>query len=179
MANLGETFDTEQMDLGDDLLPPGEYFAQAIEAELKDTQSGGTMLTFTFEILDGDFQGRRIWERLNYINNNEMAQRIARREMGRFAMAIGLNTFSDTEDFLFKPVRIDVAIRKDKNGQYPDQNGIKKYLPVDGGPEALPSNSNVSSARSTGNGGSQSANRAAPSQQRAAAGGGSRPWDRR
>jgi hypothetical protein len=173
MANLGETFDTEQMDLGDDLLPPGEYFAQAIEAELKDTQSGGTMLTFTFEILDGDFQGRRIWERLNYINNNEMAQRIARREMGRFAMAIGLNTFSDTEDFLFKPVRIDVAIRKDKNGQYPDQNGIKKYLPVDGAPAPQVA-TNASPSRPASN-----ANSAAPSQQRAAAGVGSRPWDRR
>lgn len=174
MANLGESFDVEQMDLGDDLLPAGEYIAQAIEAELKDTQSGGTMLTFTFEILDGDFQGRRVWERLNYINANEMAQRIARREMGRFAIAAGLNTFDDTEDFLFKPVRIDVAIRKDKNGQYPDQNGIKKYLPVDGAPAPQVAD-NAAPSRQASN-----TNRAAPpTQQRAAAGGGSRPWDRR
>lgn len=173
MASLGETFYVDQMDLGDDLLPAGVYMAQAIEAELKETQSGGTMLTFTFEILDGEFQGRRVWERFNYVNANDMAQRIARREMGRFAVAAGMPGFADTEDFLWKPVRIDVTIRKDKNGQYPDQNSIKKFLPVDGGgaPQAA---ANAAPSRPAGN-----ANNAAPPPQQRAASGGGRPWDRK
>jgi hypothetical protein len=173
MSDLGETFETEHMDLGDDLIPVGEYIAQAIEAEVKETQSGGRILTFTFEVLDGGQQGRRLWERFNYVNQNEMAQRIARREMGRFAQAIGLGVFQNTDEFLFKPVLIDVVIRKDKSGNYPDQNGVKKYRPVDGG---------SAPARSQSSGATQQrhADKAAPPpQQRAASGGGSRPWERR
>jgi len=169
MSDLGETFETEQMDLGDDLIPAGEYIAQAIEAEVKETQSGGKILTFTFDILDGEQQGRRLWERYNYVNQNEMAQRIARREMGRFAKAINLGVFKDTNGFLFKPVLIDVVIRKDKRGNYPDQNGVKKYRPVDD--SMPPARSQVLAVHPRPV--------AAPVPQQRVASGGARPWERR
>ena len=173
MAHLGERFNVSEMDLGDDLLPAGEYSAQAIEGEKKDTQSGGTMLIFTFEILEGEFQGRRIWDRLNYVNSNPEAQRIARKALGKFAVAAGLAGFEDTDDFLWKPVRISVTVRKDKNGQYPDQNAIGKYSPYNtSAPQASTIDAPPLPAGNTNNA-------AVPPQQRAAAGGGSRPWDRR
>ncbi len=171
--DLGETFVVNEAELGGsyDTLPAGKYYAQAISAEIKDTKAGdGKVLTFTFEILDGQFEKRRIWERLNYINPNATTQEIARKSLGRFAHAIGLKAYSSADDFLFQPVIIDVGIRAGTNG-YSDSNNVRRYISVDG-------DSNTSAPAPAAPAGAET-RAATPPALRAAtkASGASRPWD--
>jgi Protein of unknown function (DUF669) len=45
------------------LIRPGNYVAEIIEAEIKQPQSGdGHMLAITWRISEGDYEGRQIWE---------------------------------------------------------------------------------------------------------------------
>ncbi len=54
-----------------DVLPAGKYLAMAVASELKPTKTGsGEYLQITFEIIDGQFKGRKIWDRLNIRNSN-------------------------------------------------------------------------------------------------------------
>ena len=50
---------------GVELLPPGEYIAQAIEASVAPPRSGsGYQLTLTWKILEGEHEGRQVWQTL-------------------------------------------------------------------------------------------------------------------
>lgn len=129
MANLGATFDpdTIEEDAGFEPLPAGDYLVQIIESEITDTKSGsGQMLKLTFEILSGDHQSRRIWDRLNIVNQNPDAQRIAQQQLKRLCDACGTGAISDSEELHFKPIHIRVGIRLDKTGNYGPQNTITK-----------------------------------------------------
>lgn len=64
-----------------DAIPAGTYEAVIAESEMKPTKSGtGSYLELTIEIISGDYQGRRVWARLNLANPNVKAVEIARRE---------------------------------------------------------------------------------------------------
>lgn len=132
MAQLPATFDPNEIPDDDyDLIPPGHYLAQVIESEIAETKNGtGQMATLTFEIMEGEFERRRVWERLNIINANPDAQRIAQQQLKRLCDATGAGVINDTEELHFKPLMIKVGIRKDKGGQYRDQNSIKAYRPA-------------------------------------------------
>lgn len=135
MANLGATFDPDAIeeDAGFEPLPAGDYLAQIIESEIADTKSGsGQMLKLTFEILSGDHHSRRIWDRLNIVNANPDAQRIAQQQLKRLCDACGTGAISDSEELHFKPINIHVGIRTDKTGNYGPQNTITKCWPAEG-----------------------------------------------
>ena len=58
-----------------DPLPRGEYLAIVTENQMKATKSGtGEYLELVIQIVDGEFSGRKIWERLNIHNANEVAE---------------------------------------------------------------------------------------------------------
>ncbi len=138
MANLGMTFnpDAIEEDAGFEPLPAGDYLAQIIESEITDTKSGsGQMLKLTFEIMSGQHESRRIWDRLNIVNQNPDAQRIAQQQLKRLCDATGSGAISDSEELHFKPIHIRVGIRVDKTGDYGPQNTITKCWPAGG---ALP-----------------------------------------
>ncbi len=62
-------------------IPAGTYEAVITEPEMKPTKSGtGSYLELTIEIISGDYQGRRVWARLNLAHPNAKAVEIARRE---------------------------------------------------------------------------------------------------
>jgi hypothetical protein len=176
MAQLPGTFDPAEIPDDDySLIPPGRYLAQVIESKLDDTRNGtGQILTLTFEIMEGEFERRRVWERLNIVNANPDAQRIAQQSLKRLCDASGAGAINDSEELHFKPVVIDVGIRQDKSGQYRDQNSIKGYYPAQAAPAAAP-------ARQT----TQRQPAAAPAQQQrpaaapAQANGQRRPWGQR
>ena len=57
-----------------DAIPAGTYEAVIAESEMKPTKSGtGSYLELTIEIISGDYQGRRVWARLNLANSNVKA----------------------------------------------------------------------------------------------------------
>ena len=110
------------------------YLAQIIESEIADTKSGsGQMLKLTFEIMSGQHESRRIWDRLNIVNANPDAQRIAQQQLKRLCDACGTGAISDSEELHFKPIHIRVGIRVDKTGNYGPQNTITKCWEGPGG----------------------------------------------
>ena len=79
-------------------VPSGKYLAVITESEMKPTKSGtGSYLQFTFEILDGQFKGRKVWARLNLVNSNEMTVKIAQAELSAICRAVGQSTGTRTK----------------------------------------------------------------------------------
>lgn len=124
MAQLDESLDVANMDLGGfDLLPKGWYLAQVIESEMAPTKTGGRMVKATFEVLDGDARGRKVWANYTWTNSNPEAQRIGRQQLGRLASCVGVEALGDTEELHFRPLMIKVGV-KEGAGEYRDQNVI-------------------------------------------------------
>jgi hypothetical protein len=89
------------------------------------------MLSLTWKISDGDYEGRQIWQRLCYQHSNPTTQDIARRFLKDLCRALNINQqITDPEVFKFKPARVRVAVESDKYGQFDDQNRIKRVHPL-------------------------------------------------
>ena len=110
-----------------DVLPAGKYLAMAIASELKPTKTGnGEYLQITFEILDGQFKGRKIWDRLNIRNSNKTAEDIAQRALSALCHAVGIIELEDSDQLHNIPVMLDVAVDPAK-GEYSASNRVKGY----------------------------------------------------
>jgi uncharacterized protein DUF669 len=129
-----ETFDpATQEGNAWDVLPVGEYVAQIVEASIQQPNSGdGYHLALTWKIIEGDYEGRQVWQRITYLHSSEQAQTIGRKTLKDLCDALGVNEqVKDAEVFLFKPVRIRLGIERDKQGVYPDKNRISRILPLE------------------------------------------------
>jgi hypothetical protein len=129
-----ETFDpTTQEGNSWDVLPVREYVAQVVEASIQQPNSGdGYYLALTWKIIEGDYEGRQVWQRITYLHSSEQAQTIGRRTLKDLCDALGVNEqVKDAEVFLFKPARIRLGIEKDKQGVYADKNRISRILPLE------------------------------------------------
>jgi len=109
-----------------ELLPAGEYLAEIVESDYKQTRSGnGAYLELVFEIVDGEYKGRQLVERLNLENPNETTVKIAKGTLARILLALDLFAVADSEELHHKPMRIKVELKADKSGSM--QNRISKY----------------------------------------------------
>ena len=111
-----------------DPLPEGNYLAAIVASEMKGTKDGmGQYLELKFEVLDGACKGRFVWSRLNLINKNETAKKIAHGELGDICRAVSYLTPSDSSELHDRPLMLKVVLRK-----RPDTgdmtNEIKGYL---------------------------------------------------
>ena len=110
-----------------DVLPKGEYLSMAVASEMKKTKSGtGEYLQITFEVLEGEGKGRKLFERLNIRNQNKQAEEIANRQLSALCHATGVMLLSDSEQLHNIPVVLDVGIEEGRDG-YEPQNRIKGY----------------------------------------------------
>ena len=108
-------------------VPAGTYLAQITESDVQPLKSGkGTGLKLTFEIIDGQYKGRRIWENLNIQHENEDTQRISQSQLSALCHAVNVIKLQDTAALHLKPVSIKVAVRE-AQGQYQASNNIKGY----------------------------------------------------
>jgi hypothetical protein len=108
-------------------LPAGTYLAHITESDVQPLKSGnGEGLKLTFEIIDGQFKGRRVWENLNIRHSNEDTQRIAQSQLSALCHAVNVIKLLDTAALHFKPVRINVTVRE-AQGIYKASNNIKGY----------------------------------------------------
>lgn len=128
-------------------IPDGDYVVAITNAEIKDTSSGGKMLVLDMEIQGGKHANRKVIERLNIVNSNETAVKIALRRLADISDSIGLKSLTDTEELIGKRLIAKISIEKgkgtyvDKYGEIKertDQNVIKKYSPVLGSTPTQP-----------------------------------------
>ena len=114
-------------------LPAGTYLAHIIESDVQPLKSGnGEGLKLTFEIYDGQFKGRKVYENLNIRHTSEDTQRIAQSQLSALCHAVNVIKLMDTAALHFKPVRINVTVRE-AVGQYKASNNIKGYEAAGGG----------------------------------------------
>lgn len=111
---------------GFDPIPAGTYVAVITESEEKATKAGtGSYLQLTFEVIEGDHKGRRLWARLNLNNPNDQAVAIARAELSAICHAVNVLDLRDTTQLHDLPMAIRVTAKPDKDGEV--RNEIKKY----------------------------------------------------
>lgn len=108
-------------------IPAGNYLSHITESDLVAAKSGnGQNLKLTFEVLDGQFKGRKIFEKLCVQHTNTDTQRIAQAKLSAICHATGLLRVQDSSELHYKPVKIVVTVQPPANG-YDAQNRIKGY----------------------------------------------------
>ena len=117
MVQVTEDFDAREEDLKDDfeLLPNGSYKAIITNSDLKMTKKGdGDYYKFEYEIIDGAFKGRKVWQMLTRNNPSEQATLIGRKQFAGLKLALDKPVIKDTVELHNRPLMIKVKI----DGQY-------------------------------------------------------------
>ena len=153
MVALGGTYTADPDNVQGDYspIPPGEYRVHVVGSDLKATKAGtGNYLELEMEVLDGEHQGRKLFDRLNIDNPNQQAVDIAQRTLNAICVAVGKLSIGDSNELhnipMIAVVKVDPA-----RGDYGPSNSIKTYKPAGGGnvtaaaaQNSTPANSNAS-----------------------------------
>lgn len=109
------------------VLPKGWYQAKLIESELKATNGGGQMLTFTAEILMPEWaKGRKVFLRYNTVNKSDETVRIAHEQLGGMSVAIGIPKWDNTEQLHERPFHLKLKVTP-ANADYEEGNDAAGY----------------------------------------------------
>lgn len=120
-------------------IPAGWYTCMITDSEMKPTKNGaGEYLQLRLDVIDGQYEGRVLFDRLNLKNENQTAVEIAQRQLSAICRAVGVMQPQDSADLHDKPLSVKVAIRPASNG-YEASNDIKAYSEADGGGTAAKS----------------------------------------
>lgn len=172
MAQLGQAFDPSTVPDDDrtfEVIPAGWQPMHVIEHDVQPTKDGkGQMIVLTWEIIDGPYAKRRIWQRINYINASAQAQEIGQRELGYITKALGTGPITTTEVLAFKPVIGRVGIDPAKDG-YEAKNKVTAFKPYGSAAASPPAQQAAAPPR-------QAAAQGAPGGQAAGGGAPKRPW---
>lgn len=114
-------------------IPAGTYIAQINSSEVKSTKAGtGSYLSLGFQIIEGEYEGRMIFQNITLANPNQMAAQIGREQLAQLAGACGIYQLGDSQELHGIPMQIRVGIEVDKTGQYEPSNNIKKFMALQG-----------------------------------------------
>jgi Protein of unknown function (DUF669) len=156
-------------------IPIGWYQAQIVESEVRDASNGnGNYLLAVFEILGGEYRGRKIFQNVTLQNTSQQACEIGIRLLTDIYTAVGHSgPTRDIRVLLFKPVMARVGIKRDEGGIYPDRNAISQVKPPDYQPKRGSGSGPSRTPPVTPKGPTSAPTSAAPS---ATSSGGSAPW---
>lgn len=114
-------------------LPSGEYLMAITDSEMKSTKNGdGQYLQLVFTVLNAQapaFIERKVFVRLNLINNNQTAVDIAQRELSAICHALGILKITDSIQLHDRPMTCSVKYQPAK-GEYSEGNKIAGYKPA-------------------------------------------------
>lgn len=134
------SFDTgsvEKRENNYELLPMGWYTAQITNSEIRALNSGnGQGLKLTFDIIDGQHRGRKVWTTLNVRHSKAETEHWALQSLRELMESIGLARLENTIELHNKPLQIKVKVRKDDTGMFGDQNDVAGFKPLAGGAAA-------------------------------------------
>jgi hypothetical protein len=114
MADL-RGFDANAVEPNGDFepIPAGKYLAVITESEMKPTKAGtGHYLQLTFQVIEGQYQNRLLWARLNIDNANAQARKIAQGELSAICRAVGVLAPNDSVELHNLPLVIHVRCKK-------------------------------------------------------------------
>jgi hypothetical protein len=127
MASLQFKASEVPEDKGFEIIPAGKYSAQIIQSEMKDTKAGtGQFLELRLQLLDAPYTGRLVFERLNLVNPNETAVKIANRTLADICEACNIDELEDSEELHGIELEIELKVEPPK-GDFPESNKVKRY----------------------------------------------------
>ena len=102
-----------------ELIPAGQYLAAITGSEMRQTKRGdGEYLQLTFQILEGEHQGRNLWTRLNLKSPTAIAVQIARQDLSAICRAVGVLHPKDSAELHDLPMVIAVRQKpRDDTGE--------------------------------------------------------------
>ncbi|UNK78149.1 DUF669 domain-containing protein [Sphingopyxis granuli] len=131
MARFDTAFDATGIEptTGYDVLPAGKYRAQIVESEMRVTRNGmGQFLWLMLDIIEGQYQGRKLFDQLNLVNSNPQTVEIAQRTLSAICHATGKLQVNDSVDLHLVPMTIQVGVKPPKDG-YSEKNTIRYLVP--------------------------------------------------
>lgn len=109
-------------------LPAGEYDAIIMASEMKQTKAGtGKYLELKLQVLNGTYQNRQLFDRLNLVNPNDVAVQIAKGTLSSICRSVNVLTPKDSSELHNKPLTAVVKVEKDLEGN--NRNVVKGYKP--------------------------------------------------
>jgi len=123
-----------------DPLPLGEYTVIITDSEINPTKKDkdkpaseqrNKYLQFVYEIVDGEYKGKKLWDRLNIMNETVTAQEIAKRSLSSICRSVGVIHPKETNELHNIPFVVKVGIRA-ASGDFAATNTIKEYKRCDG-----------------------------------------------
>lgn len=137
MVGLGKTFDANAKENNpSNCVPEGVYTLCLVSAEEKycKDNSKGSYLQCEFEILDGKFKGRKVFDLLGINLASEKAAEIARGKLSSICRACNKPTVDDTDELVGIPFQCVVKVEKDDS--YGDKNRLGRVVESKGKPAA-------------------------------------------
>lgn len=127
MAQLNFDANTVDPNQAYDPVPAGWYNVQVTDSEMKPTSNGaGAYLQLEMTVLDGEFKGRKLFDRLNLQNQNPVAVEIAYKTLSAICHATGVIQVQDSGQLHGIPMEAKVTVRA-ADGQYDASNEVKGY----------------------------------------------------
>ena len=117
MANLGN-FNANEVEpsVAFEPVPAGKYIAAITASEMKSTKKGdGSYLELEFTILEGDCQGRKVWDRLCINHPNSLTQKIAQGSLSAICRSVGVLQPGDSCQLHNLPLQITAKLKKRKD----------------------------------------------------------------
>jgi hypothetical protein len=109
------------------LLPVGDYIVEITDSDFKATKNGlGKYISFEFTVIDGEYVGRKFFENLNVMNNNEKTVEIANRALKDLLRATNTlgKPFTNTTMLHNIPLKVRATMgKRSDNGE--DENRFR------------------------------------------------------
>jgi hypothetical protein len=122
----------ERVKSGFDLLPKGMYRCMVTKLEEKTSQAGGAYISAQFDVIEGDFKGRKVFHNFTTKNANPTAVAIGKSDLAKFIEACGYEGEVRDEKHFYsicmdQVLWLDVGTRKDKQtGE--DRQQVKDFV---------------------------------------------------
>jgi hypothetical protein len=144
MAELNHTVNPDEVEESFAPVPAGEYISVIESSDYVDNKAKtGKILRLTYQIIDGQFKGRKLFNNLNLVNQSAQTVEIAKKSLNSIGLAVGVIDIKDSSQLHDTPFKIDVGIKEDKT--YGLQNTIKKHTKIEAGnSNTPPANTNTS-----------------------------------
>jgi Protein of unknown function (DUF669) len=110
------------------IMPADEYLAIITDSELKDNKARtGKYLELKLQVISQNCKGRTLFERLNIVNPNEVAERIGKQTLASICSALGIRSIKDSMQLHNRPLVINVIIEDSNFRASGKDNAIKGY----------------------------------------------------
>jgi hypothetical protein len=125
MAQINVDLQGHSIQEGFELLSPGLYEAEVVDSEICNGPNG-KYIKWTWQIID---KPNKVWDFMS-IENDVSKSRL--KTMAVCCKHPNPNFITNTDDFHGKRCLVKLIVKKDPNNEYPDQNRITSFKPLNG-----------------------------------------------